>query len=140
MLLAANVPAQAGMDALRQQAENFAGREVVFDPRLTVPDCIGGYAFAWSGPRSSALAASCPPTGWRIILPLQAAALAMRRGQTVRVEAAGQGFRVGADVIAEGRSDSNGNITVRNSRSGRSFSAVAGPDGQMILPGSADQP
>lgn len=135
VLVGFHQPGRAAVDHLRQQAEVFAGRAVELDSRLAVPDCAGGYLLGWANAAQTAIAASCGRMAWRMVLPVAAVA-PIRRGQPLRVETAGQGFRLGVDVVAEGRSGAGGRIAVRNSRSGRAFEAVAAEDGRMILPES----
>lgn len=135
LLMSLGEPAGADAGQLRQQAEEFAGQSIALDARLQVPDCAQGYSLGWAGSARSAVSATCGSSGWRLLLPLAATAPTNRikRGQILRVEAAGQGFRLSVDAIAEGQGASGGAVTVRNSISGRRFGAIAGSDGRAYF-------
>lgn len=99
---------------LQAAAEMFAGRPVVVDPRLLLPACRTP-ALAW-GPGGRSVAISCTAPAWQVFVPLAdgpapAAAPAavptatprpaIRRGDRVTVEAAGPGFVIAMDAVAE---------------------------------------
>jgi hypothetical protein len=140
LLLSLGEPAGAGIIELRQQLSQFAGENIAMDERLRVPNCASGYSLRWLDADRTAIAASCDAANWRVVLPIQHGATAsrIRRGQLIRVETAGPGFRLSVDAVAEGQGMPGVAITMRNSASGRRFGAVAAPDGRMIVPGATE--
>lgn len=128
--------------ALRAQAEAFAGRGVLLDPRTSVPECAVALALRWRDASGRALLAECPTTGWRLVLPVaghsfQRQPATIRRGDPVTVRMAGPGFAIRLEAVAEGEGRAGGRVLVRNLRSGERVAAVVGADGQLWLAGQA---
>lgn len=122
--------AAASVQQLQEQALSQAGVAVRLDPRLAVPGCPSGFAFQPLSPE--AVRASCPETGWQMRLPLSLArAAAPRRGQAVRVEMEGQGYRATVDAIVESTNAREGTLMLRNPRSGTRFQGLLQPDGRI---------
>ena len=126
---------------LPQQVLAFAGRPPIIDPRLHIPDC--SYQLAWHDARQRAILAQCPENGWRMLVPLAAeraeapaaAVPTIRRGDPVQVEAAGAGYRLLVDGVADGPARAGGRVIVRNLQSGRRMVAEMGEDGVLRLAG-----
>lgn len=118
---------------LREAAQAFAGAPVRLDGRIAVPGCEGGHALRWLSAARTELEASCLQNGWRLRLPVLAVAPAAvpRRGQIVQVEALGQGYRASVEAVVESVDGREGVLGLRNSRSGRRFTATVGPDGRI---------
>ncbi len=137
VVLAIQVDAKADNSQLRRQAEKFAGVVVNLDDRVAVPDCPDGYAFQWASELRRTLSASCPSSRWSLVLVAGTprSSIQIRRGQQLRVEAFGPGFRVSAEALAEANGGNESTIPVRNSSSGKRFTAVANSDGRIFLPG-----
>ncbi len=140
MLLWYPVPAAASAARLRAEAEAFAGRGVVLDPRVRVPDCPVSPGLRWRDAGATALIAECAATGWQLVLPVatertaRPAAL-VRRGDPVTVRAVGNGFSIRLEGVAEGEGRPGGRLMVRNLRSGERVSASVAADGQLWLAG-----
>lgn len=124
----------ASAEQLRREAEQFTGSAVRLDVRLPVPACDSGFAFRQGGAKAARLEATCPETGWRMSLPVVASAPAAlpRRGQRLRVEVEGQGYRATVDGIVETAHERQGTIIVRNARSGTRFMAHVDADGRIL--------
>ena len=139
-------PCGASTGLFKAEAEAFAGQAIVLDPRLPVPACSGGFAFAWRSEAQSSVVARCASTAWTMILPVAAAQRAssrsappvVRRGQPVQVMVGGNGFRVLAEGIAERDGRAGERIAVRNIRSGRRMVVDIEPDGAIVLTARAD--
>ena len=133
-LLLLLLPSTAGATAaqLREEAEAHAMRAVRLDDRLPVPGCPAGFAFRAAGP--DAIEASCLETGWRMRLPLaRAAATDMpRRGEALRVEIEGAGYRATVDGVVESANAREATVQLRNPRSGARFTARIQPDGRIV--------
>jgi len=138
--------AYAGSAALRAQAEAFAGRPVLLDPRLTVPDCGGGLQLIWREGAGQALLATCASSGWRLVIPvasatqMKAVTALVRRGDPVLVQAGGPGLSVRLEGVAESDGRAGGRVMVRNARTGERISAEVRPDGQLWLAGQGGAP
>jgi hypothetical protein len=128
MLLALFGLSSAAM--LSAELESAAGEAVAVDSRLVVPDCPEGRDIERRAD-GRALVAHCPSTGWRLVVPLVARAGGLRRGDLVRVEAAGTGYVVRTEgTVEQARAD--GRLVVRNARSGARFTARLMPDGRIV--------
>lgn len=124
--------AAAAAVQLREAAEAHALRAVRLDDRLPVPDCPAGFAFRAAGP--DAIDASCLETGWRMRLPLaRAPSMEMpRRGEALRVEIEGAGYRATVDGIVESANAREASVLLRNPRSGTRFTARIQADGRVV--------
>lgn len=134
MVLALAWP-QAGVasaERLRDEASAYAGRPVRLDERLAVPTCPSGFAFRVTRPDS--VEASCPEAGWRMQLPLTVGPQAAlpRRGQALRVEVEGPGYRAAVDGIVESANAREGTVVLRNPRSGARFVGRIQADGRIF--------
>jgi hypothetical protein len=137
LLLAVPSAAPAMSADLGSSAERFAGAPVQLDPRLAQRICPpSGFRFGWAG---QAVEARCPATGERLVLPLAMASgpARLKRGDSIQADYVGKGFRVSVGAVAEdgGR---DGQMTLRNSRSGHRFAARLDQSGRMIVPGAGD--
>lgn len=130
--------AQAGVADFRRELEAFAGGPVRFDPRIGVPNCAA-FEFRWRDDSRRAIEASCREGGWRLVLPAgasapQGRALALvRRGDPVQVEAAGHGYRLMLDGVAEGDGRPGERLVVRNLNTGRRMIAEMDDGGALRL-------
>lgn len=118
-------------------AERFARAPVILDARLARRTCPPeGFLFAWAG---QAVEARCHATGERILLPLAAEPepARVRRGESVQADYVGSGFRISVGAITE-TSGRNGQLTLRNSRSGQRFGARVDQSGRIIVSNSED--
>jgi flagella basal body P-ring formation protein FlgA len=142
MCLAGTAAAATSTADFRAQVEAFAGRPVMVDPRIEVPDCGGSLALAWRGDDRRSVVASCPQSAWRLAIPVGGAAPAMaaiparvapivRRGEPVTVLAEGPGFTIRLDAVAEGDGRPGGRLLVRNLRSGVRVPVEVGMDGML---------
>lgn len=134
-LALAGPAAAAGSAAqLREEASAHAGRPVRLDERLPVPSCPSGFAFRTEASGVPVLEASCPDSGWRMRLPLFATPATdfPRRGQMLRVEVQGAGYRATADGVVESANARDGSLVLKNPRSGAHFIAHVQQDGKII--------
>lgn len=138
-----SIPAMAGATDLRARAEAFAGQPVRVDPRLRVPHCPAALVIAWRGDDRRALLATCPATAWRLVLPVGAGETGMgnampvfRRGEPVTVEAAGPGYAVRIDAVAQGDGRPGRRMMVKNPRSGTLVPVDVRDDGTLSLSGA----
>ena len=132
LLLLSPAAASANAAQLREEAEAHALRAVRLDERLPVPHCPAGFAFRAAG--VDAIDASCLETGWRMRLPLARAAAAdmPRRGEALRVEIEGAGYRATVDGVVESANARDATVQLRNPRSGARFTARIQPDGRIV--------
>lgn len=130
MLLVTPARTAASVQQLRDEAIAHAGMAVRLDERLAVPACPSSFAFQMLG--SGALLASCGETGWQMRLPMAPQqATVPRRGQVVRVEVQGPGYRATIDGIVESANPREGSVLLRNPRSGARFVGQIQPDGRI---------
>jgi len=135
-----------GAVLLRAQAESFAGRPVLLDPRVSVPACGDGISIGWREGAGQALLAVCASSGWRLVIPLAGAGrmptapALVKRGDPVLVQAGGAGFAVRLEGVAESDARAGGRVMVRNARSGERVSAEVRPNGQLWLAGQGGAP
>lgn len=130
LLLATPARVAASAQQLREEALAQSGMAVRLDERLAVPGCPSGFAFRTLA--SGGLLASCLETGWQMRLPLASPQVtAPRRGQAVRVEVQGLGYRATVDGIVESANPREGSILLRNPRSGARFVGRLQPDGRV---------
>ena len=140
-----SVGAEAAPLALRAQAEAFAGRPVLLDPRVQVPACAAAIAVHWRDAAERVLVATCVATGWRLVIPVAGVEReavsqpVVRRGEPVTVRAGGAGFTVRMEAVSEGEGRPGGRVLVRNLRTGERFAAEIGADGQLWLAGQGGQ-
>lgn len=143
-LLLAAVSATAGTAGFRQAVEEFAGQPVVFDPRISVPDCASAMEFSWSSSERRGVVASCAAAGWRLVLPVAGGgarqqgvtrneAPVIRRGDLVQVTARGANYAIYVDAVAEGSGRPGGRMLVRNLRTGARIPVEVGADGTLTL-------
>lgn len=134
LALAAPTAAAGSVAQLREAASAHAGHPIRLDERLQVPSCPSGFAFRDPASGAPGLEASCPESGWRMRLPLSAAAAAdfPRRGQLLRAEVQGAGYRATVDGIVESANAREGSLLLKNPRSGTRFTAHVQADGQII--------
>ena len=132
LALVAPASAVASVQQLRDEASAYAGKPVRLDERLAVPNCRSGFAFR--SPGADLMEASCPETGWRMRIPLAASppVNAPRRGQALRVEVEGAGYRATMEGIVESASARDGTVMLRNPRSGTRFVGRIQPDGRIL--------
>lgn len=124
--------------ALAAQIAAFTGQPVTLDPRLAQPDCATAPAIAWVPPRRGAVSVSCASPGWRLFVPVGAAAPAVpvvRRGDIVAVVAGGPGFRISVAAIAEADAAPGARLRLRNRATGKRLQAELRDDGQIWLAG-----
>jgi hypothetical protein len=134
LALVASGAAAGSAAQLREAASAHAGQPIRLDERLQVPPCPSGFAFREPAGGAPGLEASCPENGWRMRLPLSAAPAAdfPRRGQLLRVEVQGAGYRATVDGIVEAANARDGSLLLKNPRSGSRFTAHVQPDGQIV--------
>ena len=126
---------------LAAQIALFTGTPVTLDPHLAPPDCAGPVQIAWVPPGRGAVSVTCPAPGWRLYVPVAAPAAAaplVRRGDIVAVIAAGPGFRISIDAVAEADAAAGTRLRLRNRSSGEPLQATVGADGQTWLAGFND--
>jgi flagellar basal body P-ring formation protein FlgA len=142
VLIAAPSHAQQALHdvaALAAQVRSFAGSAPRLDPRLVVPRCPAP-ALSWA--RDDVVRVDCAGPAWTLYVPvdqpagLRAAAPvkprpAIRRGETVMVEAAGPGFAVSIEAVAE--RDAEADRIALKGPAGRRFTGRIGPDGGVSL-------
>jgi len=136
-------PALAGATGLRAHAEAFAGAPVRVDPRLDIPACPNPIHIDWRGEDRRALLATCPATSWRLVLPVSGgpsvvgrSAPLIRRGEPVTVEAAGPGYAIRIDAVAQGDGWPGERLMVKNLRSGALVPVDVEEGGALLLSGS----
>ena len=144
LLLALASGAGAAPDSLRVAnsllvaAQQFAGAPVRLDERIAVPDCVAGFRFRWLSATADQLEASCPGSDWRLRLPVSgrqgpAPQVALpRRGEVLRVEMHGEGYRIGADAVVESANQRDGTLLLRNLSSGTRFTGHLREDGSVV--------
>lgn len=140
MMMAMMLLAAATVDdtpaGFRSRLEAVAGQPVRLDPRIAIPACPSGYRMER---RATAVEASCPDIGWRLVVPVAAvdaqpeATPLVRRGSAVVVEAVGAGFSVRIDGVAEHDAGAGDNVRVRNLRSGQRVMARLDADGRLFM-------
>lgn len=161
-LLAAASPALAAgfMDhaALDRAAEAFAGAPIgaeggpaaPVDRRLRLAHCPSDPALSWRSDRHDAIVIRCAEIGWRIFVPVRAAAAApapavrtiaaraepvIRRGDLVTLTAESPSFTVSSTGIAAGNAAPGERISVRIEGVKTPVQAIATEPGQATLPG-----
>lgn len=128
----------AAAPSLQAAAEAFAGAAVRLDPRIATPDCPDGYRFRWLSAAADQMEAVCPDSGWRVRIPVAvrpaaaSRAAAPRRGEVLRVEMQGEGYRVSADAVVESVNARDGTLLLRNLRSGARFTGHLQEDGTVV--------
>ena len=126
---------------LAAQIAAFTGTPVVLDPRLAPPDCTTPPAIAWVPPGRGAVSVTCTAPGWRLFVPVIAAAAPppaaplIRRGDVVAVTAGGPGFRISVDAVADADAGAGQRARLHNRVTGEKLQALVGDDGQLWLPG-----
>lgn len=134
-------------ETLKAQVEAFAGVPAIVDPRLLLPACPRAeMAFAAGG---DSVLVRCAAPEWRVFIPVGrvvsgmpapgravpvAEAPAIRRGDRVTVEVAGEGFTVAMEAVAEGDSR-DGRVNLRPAAGGRRFIGQVGDDGRVRIRG-----
>lgn len=133
LMLAVPGSANASAEQLAQEAAVFAGQPVRLDARLAIPRCTPSFSFR-AAEAGDGVEASCPETGWRMRLPLAAAQKAVmpRRGQAMRVEVVGPGYRATVDEIVKSANAREGTVFLKNPRSGARFIGHLRPDGRVL--------
>lgn len=130
--------------ALVAQIAAFTGQPISLDPRLSPPDCTSPPAIAWVRPGRSVVSVTCAAPGWRLFVPVAAAAPAapvapvaplVRRGDVVAVAASGEGFRITVDAVAESDAAAGERVRLRNKASGERLQAIVAADGNLWLTG-----
>lgn len=119
------------LDALQAQAASVVGHAVVIDPRLRLPRCTTTPVVE---PGPSAVALACPAPAWRVYAAVGGGPAAIRRGDTVSVVAAGPGFRVALDGVAEAAAAIGGPVRLRMTGSGARIIGRVEADGSVSLP------
>ena len=124
--------------ALAGQIRGFAGSQPRLDPRLVVPRCPSP-ALSWA--RADVVRVDCAAPAWTLYVPVDAPAAmavaaprprpAIRRGETVLVDATGPGFAVTIEAVAD--RDAEADRVVVKGPAGRRFTARIGPDGALSL-------
>lgn len=132
--------AAADLAGLRQAAEAAAGAPVRLDPRLSVPDCPGGFRFT---AQARALRIECPANGFVTVAPVarglgapgsvgEPGLALVRRGELVTVLHEGAGFAVSVEAIAETSGAAGQRIMLRNRSSGARLAALVLADGRLL--------
>ena len=125
--------------ALAARIALFTGASVTLDPHLAPPDCTVALQIAWVPPGRGAVSVGCAAPAWRLFVPVAAPVSpvppAIRRGDVVAVVAAGPGFRISVDAVAEADAAAGTRVRLRNKASGEPLQALVGADGQMWLTG-----
>jgi flagella basal body P-ring formation protein FlgA len=126
--------------ALAAQIAAFTGQPVTLDARLAPPDCATPPAIAWVPPGRGAVSVSCAAPGWRLFVPVVAAAApravpVVRRGDIVAVVAAGAGFRISVAAVAESDAAPGGRVRLRNRATGERLQGDVREDGEIWLAG-----
>ncbi len=127
---------------LQAQVEDFAGRPAIVDARLLLPDCLAPQ-LDWAN--GQAVRVLCAAPVWQVFVPVvpvpgaaavsEAPALpVIRRGDRVVVEAAGAGFSVGLETIADADSR-DGRVALRAPGSNRRLTGIVGADGRVRING-----
>ncbi len=108
-LIFAAAAAFADLDAIDRQVAGFTGAparaqggaSLPIDRRLRLRVCGSPLALSWRGERRDTVVAECPDAGgWRLFLPVNAAASApsgppaVSRGDAVTISVSGDGFAV----------------------------------------------
>jgi flagella basal body P-ring formation protein FlgA len=108
-LILAAAAAFADLDAIDRQVALFTGAQVgmagglvqPLDRRLQLRPCFAPLALSWRGDARDTVVAQCPDAGgWRLFVPVRAAALtasgppAVSRGDAVTMAISGEGFSV----------------------------------------------
>lgn len=131
--ISGSAPALASAASLQAAAQAFAGAPVYLDERIFVPECPNGYRFAWLSSAANQLEAQCPGSDWRMRLPIAPRqSAAPRRGEVLRVDMHGSGYRVSADAVVESVNPRDGTLLLRNLRSGTRFTGHLQADGTVV--------
>lgn len=138
LLIAAMAAGLLDPAGFRAQLEAVAGQPVRLDPRIAIPACPGGHRLML---RATSVDATCPETGWRLVVPVAAMRAAaaeeserlVRRGSAVAVEAAGSHYSVRIDGVAESDGGAGDMVRVRNARTGQRVLARVSPDGRLLM-------
>ncbi len=136
-LLLLPAAATAANASLQVAAQAFARAPIRLDERIAVPECPAGFQFRWLSASADGMEASCPGSDWRLRIPVAAAPAAPaaalpRRGEVLRVEMQGEGYRVSADAVVESASQRDGTLLLRNLRSGARFTGHLREDGSVV--------
>ena len=146
--------------ALDRAAEAFAGAPIgaeggpaaPVDRRLRLAHCPSDPALSWRSDRHDAIVVQCAETGWRIFVPVRAAAAAsaaapavrtiaarpepvIRRGDLVTLVAESPSFTVSSTGVAAGNAAPGELITVRIEGVRTPVQAIATEPGRATLPG-----
>ena len=120
--------------ALAAQITVFAGSPPQLDPRLQLAACPSP-VISWAATRA-AVVAECRDPAWRIFAAVRAApaAVVIRRGDAVTVNAGGIGFRVAVEGIADDDAGVGMRLRVKTA-AGAHLTGIVGADGSIKLPG-----
>ena len=146
--------------ALDRAAEQFAGAAIgaeggpaaPVDRRLRLAHCPSDPALSWRSDRHDAIVIRCTETGWRIFVPVRAAAAApaaaqairtiaarpepvIRRGDTVNLSAESATFTVSSYGVAMGNAAPGDRLSVRIEGVKAPVQAIAIEAGRASLPG-----
>jgi hypothetical protein len=132
-LLGLSTGALAAPPTLGEGAGRLAGAPLALDPRLAARTCLpAGFRYEMA---PQAVEARCPATGERILIPIRMEAEAaprLKRGDSVKADFLGIGFRLSVGALAEG-SPRDGQLMLRNSRSGSRFAARMDQSGRILV-------
>jgi hypothetical protein len=137
-LLGLSAGVNAAPPNLGEGAGRLVGGPLALDPRLAARTCLpGGFRYEMAG---QAVEARCPQTGERILIPIRResdAAPRLKRGDSVKADFIGTGFRLSVGALAEG-SPRDGQLMLRNSRSGSRFAARMDQSGRILVSDAED--
>lgn len=111
-------------------AAAVAGGPVTIDRRLRLAACPAPLIVR----ATTGMTIACDAPAWRITVPVQPLAPIIKRGDTVSVAAAGAGFHVAIDGIAESDASLGGRVRIRSSTGGH-LTAIVLADGSLAIPG-----
>jgi len=126
---------------LGARVADFSGGPAAIDPRLRLAACAQPPVIAWRAGAPGTVTVDCSAPVWRIFAGTRAAlahapvAPGIRRGDAVTVAAAGAGYRVTIDAVAEADGVPGGRLRVRDTATGARLSVEVQPDGSVTLPG-----
>ncbi len=123
---------------LGEGAGRLAGAPLALDPRLAARTCPpAGFRYEMAG---QAVEARCPATGERILIPTRKdaeAAPRLKRGDSVKADFIGTGFRLSVNALADSN-PRDGQLMLRNSRSGSRFAARMDQSGRILVSDAVD--